>query len=239
MSSRNHLYNVSRNTTEFVGIAQLAAMLDSLRPPADHALEQFHMTWDSMMRQAEDLITLFQGKRVLFLGDDDHISVLLAAFGDIEPVVYEIDPRVVKSLREWATKLQLLNFSAIEHDIRVKLNISKKTDAFYINPPYSSRNHGYGIKFWITRALENCTNDCCGVIVMPSDEHLKWVNDNWIEVQRFVAANGCRIMNHHRLIHVYNETNDLALKSENLYVRRYDASLEDKEDARPGEKLYR
>lgn len=223
----------------YPSLAQLALAIAAGRPAPDTSLEQFHMTADSLIRQAEALQLFFSGKRVLFLGDDDHASVLLAAFSDVTAVVYDIDARVIASLNSWAERLPLLRFSATVHDIRDPLPDIGPCDAFYINPPYASRNAGYSIRFWLTRALEGCVPHCDGVLVLPTDDTLRWVNENWFSVQEFLAANGCRILNRDRLTHLYEQTNDLGLRSENLYLRRYDPTRTRKESPRSGPGLYR
>ncbi len=230
--------NAIRHAT-YPTLPQLALAIAAERPVPDTSLEQFHMTADSLIRQAEKLQEIFSGKTVLFLGDDDHVSVLLAAFSDVTPVVYDIDVRVIDSLNTWAERLPLLRYSARVHDIRDPLPESRLCDAFYINPPYASHNAGYSIRFWLTRALEGCIPNCDGVLVLPTDDTLRWVNDNWFSVQEFLGANGCRIINRDRLTHLYEQTNDLGLRSENLYLRRYDSSKSRKEDPRPGPDLYR
>jgi predicted methyltransferase len=240
MPSR-YLYNPEREVSSYNTVAQLAVAVSESRPSPDASLEQFHMETDSLVRQAEALESFFGGKRLLFLGDDDHMSVLLAAFLDISPVVFEIDRRVVASLRMWSERLHLRDYEVYEYDIRSPLPKPALglCDAFYINPPYSSHNGGYGIRFWLTRAFEGCEPFCDGVVVLPSDEHLPWVNENWRDIQSFISANGCRILNRGKDTQLYRSTNDLGLRSENLYLRRFDPSAEVKEMPRPGSALYR
>jgi predicted methyltransferase len=229
-----------KSVVSYRSIGELAAALDSLRPEPDPQLEQFLMMAPNLADQAEYLGRIFADRRVLFLGDDDHVSILVAAFSTVSPVVYEVDHRVVASLKSWADRLPLPSYSVALHDIREPFRQPPECDAFYINPPYSSKTDGYGIKFWISRALEGCVPYCEGVIVLPADSDGGWIDQNWLSVQDFLTANGFRIVNPHNDVrHMYHGTNDLGLRSENLRVRRVDPSRRLPIEPRPGTHLYR
>lgn len=57
------------------------------RPDADMSIEQYLMTPESMATQTMLLQSTFQNKKVLFLGDDDHMSVIFARFLNTIPTV--------------------------------------------------------------------------------------------------------------------------------------------------------
>jgi predicted methyltransferase len=224
----------------FSSPAKLADWLAPRRPANDPSLEQFLMQSGSLADQGALIGERFDGRSVLFLGDDDHASIIAAAFGDIAATVYELDERVAESLRSWARELRLRNYAVEVADIRSVSPTGERCDAFYINPPFSSKNDGHGLRYWITKALELCVSHCEGIVVMPADDDLDWVNRNWISVQQFVSENGCRILSTgESQLHTYESTNDVGLRSQNLFLRRIDPSRERKELIRHGTSLYR
>lgn len=240
MTMAPKLYNTQSTASRFGTPGALAEELSQSRPSADTSLEQFHMSYVSMLEQLKVLQGRFDRRRVLFLGDDDHMSVLLAAFTDVNPVVVDIDSRVVDSLRWWADRLHLRDFLVIQHDLRERISgITTPCDSFYVNPPYSSKNDGHGIRAWISRAMQVCVPESEGIVVLPADEHVSWIDRNWLSTQEFLTDNGFRILSCGETEHYYESANDLGLKSSNVYVRRVDTTRMRFEAPRHGDALYR
>lgn len=205
---------------------ELDAIMHS-RPPADHAIEQFLMTPESVEIQLERVGPFLQNRSVFFLGDDDHISPLLAREYDSRPYVYEYDKRIRANLDRWFKYFQLQDAQIYEYDVRNKIEPRPFCDSFYINPPYSAKSSGLGIKIWLMRAIEACVDDCWGVIVMPRREsniHTTWVGDVEYSVDEFITANGFVILHVDEGISNYADTNDQNLKSSNVYVQRVNPS---------------
>jgi len=218
----------------------LADAVASTRPNSDEGLEQFHMQSISLAQQAETLGRLFEGRRLLFLGDDDHVSIVTAAFSDIEAVIVELDPRVVANLQQWATELHLRSYQVIQADLRDEIDLGLQCDAFYANPPFSSKNEGHGLRYWISRAVDLCVSQCEGIIAMPSNDDLAWVNRNWLSVQDYVTRNGFRVVSTgETALHAYIGTHDLGLRSQNLHLLRVNSSLRRMEAARRNDAIYR
>src|SRR5581483_7409139 len=71
------------------------------RPSAEHGLGQFHMTADSLAEQFLALKPYFIGQRIIVLGDDDHLSLLIAKYTDARVTVIETDERVCANLNGW------------------------------------------------------------------------------------------------------------------------------------------
>ena len=222
----------------------LAELVAASRPKAIASLEQFHMTPTSLVEQFEALSQRFANRTVVMLGDDDHLSVLLAAFTDATIRVVDIDERVTNSLDTWSAKLPLPNLTAVHADIRdaaqLRHRFDRPADVFYVNPPFSSKNNGHGIRAWITAALLLCDERCDGVVVMPADHlELGWVNRNWLSIQSFLSANGLRVTSLGGARQSYADQNLSGLRSCNLHVSRVFASLQAPEIANPDASLYR
>lgn len=218
----------------------LSDAVASTRPTSDESLEQFYMQSISLAQQAATLGKLFAGRSLLFLGDDDHVSIVTAAFSDIEVTVIELDSRIVANLEQWARELHLRSFRVIQADLRDEIDLGCQCDAFYANPPFSSKNEGHGLRYWISRAIDFCVPRCEGIVAMPSNDDLDWVNRNWLSVQDYVTRNGFRVLSTgESLLQAYIGTNDLGLRSQNLHLVRVDSSIRQLELARPEDALYR
>ena len=183
---------------------------------------------------------LFDGQRVLFLGDDDLVSVGLAAVADVSVTVIEVDGRIVEVMKGWAARLNLRDFKILHQDIRDDVDVKfSNNDAFHLNPPYSKKNGGHGLRYWISRAVDLCVPDCHGVVAMPADHSLDWVNSNWLSVQRFVTDNGFRIAAGPPIGHLYDAVNDKGLASTNMHLERVNSALRSVEPSRVGSAIYR
>lgn len=212
-------------------IQELAAS----RPKADQSIEQFLMNVADLEAQANRIGKFLEGQRVFFLGDDDHISPIVADRFDVKPVVYEVDQRVRDNLSVWFGKLGKIDYVVKKYDARNSVSIEYLCDSFYINPPYSSRSEGLGIKIWLMRAIEACKPGCRGILVMPRNGgniQDVWVNDVQDSVDEFIAANGMKIINIDLNASGYKDTTQVGLKSSNVYLARVDSSKNAKVDIR-------
>ncbi|MHA1448035.1 MAG: adenosylmethionine decarboxylase [Candidatus Hodarchaeales archaeon] len=79
-----------------------------------------------------------EGRKIIFLGDDDGTSLAASILG-AKVTVLEIDARIVKYLEKESIKLDLKDFELIHHDLAepVPVNIQKKFDVFFTDPPYT------------------------------------------------------------------------------------------------------
>lgn len=209
------------------------------RPQPISHLEQFLMKPADLLWQAEEVADRFQSRSTLFLGDDDHVSILAGYWANLSTVVWDIDTRVIANLKKWSVRLGRVDAAFVCKDLREQSDLPFKPEAFYANPPFSSKNRGHGLRYWISRGLELCAPHCIGLIVMPSNSK-NWIHDNWISVQDFVTRNGCRILaTDDRRCHHYFKTNDPDIRSQNLIIERVKGSILLKEPARSEANLYR
>lgn len=207
----------------------------SSRPSADHDIAQFLMLPEDLEAQAKRVGSFLAEKDVFFLGDDDHMSVLLAKEYNVRPIVYEYDERIRESLSKWYGRLAVSDSVVREYDAlnpvhpessEDNLNqedILPPCDAFYINPPYSSWSQGLGIKVWLMRAVEACKPDCSGILVMPRDGgniNEPWVDEVQASVDEFIRDNGFSIVKVDSNVTEYADTTDAGLKSSNVYLER-------------------
>ena len=223
-------------------IKAAASEISAFRPPANPSLEQFLMEPESMVTQVE----LLENKlglldNVVFIGDDDHISLLMARFCDVNVSVFDIDQRVVESINTYAT-LHRLQVHASLYDVRDEFPDAGKFNFFYINPPYSSKNNALGVKVWLMRALDAIRANGEGVLVFPAvpeNKELEWVASTLLEITRYLVDASCIIYQVSDQVQSYYETNDKYLYSTNYLIRRVGHAQAPRICVPQGERLYR
>lgn len=222
----------------------LADTIASARPAPDRSLEQFLMTPDSMAIQVEALEQLLGTcDHLMLIGDDDHLSLLFGhVFAGCAITVYEYDQRIVDSINTYA-KSHSLRVTAVPYDVRSPFPVVGAYQMFYINPPYSSKTKGLGIKVWLRRALEGVEARGFGVLVVPQfaeQEALPWVGENLLETQAFLNSAGCIFDNlDSRVSQFYEGTHDKYLVSTNYLVRRVNDAPIPEVEIPSDDRLYR
>ncbi|MCC6677244.1 MAG: bis-aminopropyl spermidine synthase family protein [Phycisphaerales bacterium] len=195
------------------------------RPPADHTLEQFLMTRESLRKQVGFLASKFgQHQSIFIIGDDDHVSPLLAIICPrLMVTIIEIDGRVCDNLCRWRRRLGLTNLDVINLDIRqVNTCCFSGFDSFYANPPYSSKNDGHGLRAWAFVCLQACRDECRGVVAMPWMDHPEqWVRRNWVAMRAFLTSYGCSIVRHRAPLCEYGAIRHAGMRSWNWAVHRH------------------
>ena len=186
------------------------------------SIEQYLMTPESMTRQVNIMKPVLNGKKVLFLGDDDHLSVLFGRYLNVSPVVVEYDARIRRSLRDNYVKNNINNYLIEEYDARNVLPRHVNADAFYINPPYSSKNRGKGAKVWLSRVARAVPVGSLSVLVYPIDEGLQWILDCTNDILQYAYDCGLMVVNIDKDIHTYEHLpKDPGLLSSNIYLYKF------------------
>lgn len=202
------------------------------RPKGNLLLEQYLMTSESVYCQLEKCRDLFQNKDVLFLGDDDHISLLMSYFFNTRSTVLELDSRVIKNQILWEKTLKLDNHIIIKSDFKdpIKSLLKDKFDIFYANPPYGSKNKGLGALVWLSRGLSLLKKEGFGLLVYPIRFDFYWSLTNMNKIQNFLTKNDSIIVGVDHDLHTYQSLKkDPNLRSSNIlfyYLGEKDNQLE-------------
>ncbi|MCS3900767.1 bis-aminopropyl spermidine synthase family protein [Methanococcus voltae] len=115
-----------------------------------------------------------EGKRVLFVGDDDLTSIPVAMSGLCkEVVVADIDERLLDMIK-YFSKQNKLHIKTVKQDFRNSLpkNLTDKFDVVFTDPPYTLE----GVKLFMNRGIEALGSE--GVLYLavshkPIDEHIQ------------------------------------------------------------------
>jgi hypothetical protein len=202
-------------------LATIARRVADTRPLPDTRLDQYLLTPECVEMQAAELIRRYADAPLLIVGDDDHVSLPVAACSDAKLMVVEIDPRVVASLRAWSDRLALENLSVIAADIRAwRLgNPSTRWEAFYMNPPYDRVGRGGAIITWL-KALLGCGSAFrLGTIVLPAPGQGEWIDELWVALRDYFRSVDLQVIGVDRWRHRYENTTDPGLESCNVHIR--------------------
>ena len=124
------------------------------RPSPERKYDQFTATTETTVRRAS-LLNFFedvQGKRLLFLGDDDFTSVAVANLHTaIEVSVLDIDNRILDKVG-LISREEKLGINSDSYDARKPLSppYSGKFDVVFTDPPYTTD----GVKLFVSRAVQ-------------------------------------------------------------------------------------
>ncbi|NMC04264.1 MAG: bis-aminopropyl spermidine synthase family protein [Candidatus Lokiarchaeota archaeon] len=139
------------------------------RPDADVTVDQAKCTGETIARRLLLLHAwhVFDGNSILFLGDDDFISVAACspefledyfisdpsiASKPFDVTVIDIDPRILGKIDALGKQLLATNLTTIEQDVRRPLppGLRNKFDIVFTDPPYTFN----GCKLFLSRAID-------------------------------------------------------------------------------------
>lgn len=200
---------------------ELVQEISSLRPSPNRAVDQIYMKPICILWQVKLIAFYLIGKDLIFMGDGDHISVLCGIYAKPKSItVLDIDPRIVKSIREIGKKYKV-KINTFQYDVLKPLQekFLKKFNFFYTNPPYGSKNAGQSGIIFINRCIEACKFPSRGCIVLPHDNERKWTKEVMKNTQKFLLKQGWIIVEKLVGLHIYY-LDDATLASGTMIVEQ-------------------
>jgi hypothetical protein len=137
---------------EFSYLTNIKVYLEK-RPSPEFSLDQSHADAPTVIKKALYLLKKgdIEGRKILFLGDDDFISLAVGLTKlSQEITVVDIDQRVLNFLSNSVDKLSLTNFNVRHHDLREPFpkDIINQYDVVVMDPPYTNE----GVRLFLKRA---------------------------------------------------------------------------------------
>ncbi len=125
------------------------------RPTPEFSLDQSHADFPTIIKKTLYLLKKgdIEGRRIIFLGDDDVISLAVGMTKLAKEItVLDLDNRVLDFISQSAEELSLNNFNALSHDLREPSpsTIINKYDLVVTDPPYTNE----GLRLFLKRARE-------------------------------------------------------------------------------------
>jgi predicted methyltransferase len=155
------------------------------RPLVDTTIDQSFATPETstyraaLMYERGDL----EGKRILFVGDDDLTSLPTALTNMAEEIaVVDIDERILKLIEKFSQK-EGVKIKTIKHDLRNPLpeDLKERFDVVSTDPPYTVN----GLKLFLSRGIEALGKE--GIAYL-SYSHKPI--DEWLSIQKAITDMG-------------------------------------------------
>ncbi|WP_457611665.1 bis-aminopropyl spermidine synthase family protein [Methanocaldococcus sp.] len=152
------------------------------RPEVNTLLDQSFATPETSVYRAALMCEKgdLEGKRIIFIGDDDLTSLPVALTNFPEEVcVVDIDERLLKLIEKF-NKAENLNIKVVKHDLRDELpeELKGRFDVFNTDPPYTIN----GLKLFLSRGIESLGSE--GIAYL-SYSHKPI--DEWIKIQKAIT----------------------------------------------------
>jgi predicted methyltransferase len=203
------------------------------RPRPLREFDQIYMKTGDMVMQSEFVASWASGKRLVFIGDGDSISVCVAYlhargiinYGPSMITVLDFDERIVGAINRFADRERLENLQAILYNCIDALPPIKDFECFYTNPPWGASNNGGSVNLFVQRGIEAVRHRGEGVIVIADDDDLDWPAQVLYQVQSFSSQQGFFVSRMMPRLHSYHLDDAPQLRSCNLVIK-----------ARPGDR---
>jgi predicted methyltransferase len=127
---------------------------NKIRPKPKREYDQFFATKETVIKRVK-ILSKFNKKRLLFLGDSDLTSISLAYYfkkinRQADIVVLDIDKDLIDLIEKIKTE-ENLNIKTINQDIRDVIDKDLVNfDLAFFDPPYTPN----GVRIWLIRALQ-------------------------------------------------------------------------------------
>lgn len=202
-----------------------------LRLKPNHEVSQWYMIMPDLKKQVKNIFNKIANvEKLLFLGDGDGISILLALFAlrkfnNIKEIcVFDIDERELNLYNKLANEYNVerkIKFKTISYNVIDKVPKEYKNyfDYFYINPPYcyETKPAGLGFFFWLERCKELTKENAEGCIVYPFNHGNVNIANIRENILNYLNENNFKLTGESSLTHRYHETECI---SKNLYVKK-------------------
>ncbi|MGE6323212.1 bis-aminopropyl spermidine synthase family protein [Pseudomonas oryzihabitans] len=219
------------------------------RPAPLREFDQIYMKVADMVIQAEYVARVFDGKKVVFVGDGDGIALSAAYlkaqkvvdYGPSSITLLDFDERIVNSVIKFGEKLS----PAVEVTAEL-YNVAEPLperhfgayDGFHINPPWGASNGGQSVTAFFERGSQATTSKGLGIVVIADDPELPWTQIVLRDTQKRAIELGYVIAEQLPQLHEYHLDDAPDLRSCSCLFRRVLPELMEKgSDSLPAERL--
>lgn len=200
------------------------------RPQPLREFDQIYMKAGDMVLQTSLIAQRFAGRKLIFMGDGDSISLCLAYLmkrevietGPESILVLDFDERMVRAVERFADRegisdrIQSRLYNCIDS---LPPGLLGQFSAFYTNPPWGAHNDGESVKVFVERCIEASGADAVGVVVIADDSTVAWSQKVLAETQAFALDKGFYVQEMQTKLHEYHLDDAPDLRSCNLFLR--------------------
>lgn len=213
------------------------SIVEATRPAACRQYDQIPMKPEFLIRQANIIAPRIAEKRVVFVGDSDGASLLLALRSrrgypaPREMLVLDFDTRLLRNLNRVIRECELGHvLSTRRYNVFSPLpdDVLGRYDWFYMNPPYGRWCKGRSIQLFLTRGIEAVKPDGgMGCLIVPHDMLRPWTIECMYETQKFLTEYGWVIGEKIHNMHEYYLDDDTELTSSLVLLEHASTIQED------------
>ncbi len=140
--------------SDFTPLNSLIDEIISNRPEQAREFDQFHATKETVLKRVEymNFNHDLRGKDIVFLGDDDFVSVAIASLNIANSItVFEIDKRIISSIKNLSEKYRFeINIKPIDLFNKPEVEMQNTADIVFTDPPYTKE----GMTLFLSRAIQ-------------------------------------------------------------------------------------
>jgi predicted methyltransferase len=196
------------------------------RPRPLREFDQIYMKAGDMVLQSEMVARWSDGKRLIFIGDGDAISVCVAylqkreifTYGPTEIMVLDFDERICQAITRFADKEQIETLQSTLYNCIESLPESTEFDRFYTNPPWGASNNGESVKLFVRRGMEAVRYSGDGLVVIADGNDLPWSKNVLSATQKFATDSEYFVQKMIPQLHQYHLDDNPELRSCNLVL---------------------
>lgn len=204
------------------------------RPPPIRNIDQIYMKAGDMVMQAELVAYWSHGKKLVFIGDGDAISVCVAhlrnrqilPYGPSQITVYDFDERQVHSIKSFAERKHIRHLEAVLYNVCDPFPALARYERFYTNPPWGQSNDGASVHVFMERGMEACGHRGEGMVVIGDDEELEWTKRVLYTTQKRSSDLGYFVNRMQPRMHSYHLDDDALLRSCNLFLESLPGNIQ-------------
>jgi N4-bis(aminopropyl)spermidine synthase len=201
------------------------------RPRPLREFDQIFMKTADMLLQTDHVGKLFEGKRVVFIGDGDAIGLCLVHLhnskllehGPESVHILDFDERIVLSVETFAERFGIRDRVSAEL-YNVAYPVPEKHwqhfDCFYTNPPFGASNNGQSVVAFLRRGIEVVGEDAMGCIVLADHSGYAWTRQVLLRAQEVSLQEGFMISELLPEFHHYHLDDAPELTSCSMVIRR-------------------
>lgn len=209
------------------------------RPAPLREFDQIYMKVADMVIQAEYVARVFDGKKVVFVGDGDGIALSAAhlkaqdviSYGPESITLLDFDERIVNSVRRFGEKLApKIEITAHLYNVADPLPPEHfgAYDGFHINPPWGASNGGQSVTAFLERGSQATNERGLGIVVIADDPDLPWTQEVLRDTQLKAIQLGYVVSEMLPQLHLYHLDDAPDLRSCSCLFRRVVPDLMEK-----------
>lgn len=201
------------------------------RPAPLREFDQIYMKVADMVIQAEYVARVFNGKKVVFVGDGDGIALSAAHlkaqdvidYGPSSITLLDFDERIVNSVLRFGEKLApKIEITAQLYNVADPLPPEHfgAYDGFHINPPWGASNAGQSVTAFLERGSQATNAKGLGIVVIADDPELPWTQEVLRDTQKRAIELGYVVSEMLPQLHLYHLDDAPDLRSCSCLFRR-------------------